>query len=81
MMIDAKQEKIVMKYQQCLPVTFMMSGSGWIAPVQHNIDWRDLTTIMVHMNIPQVDRIKHIATIASSFAFLQNLHRSAAHII
>jgi hypothetical protein len=37
--------------------------------------------MMVHMNIYQVDRTKHIATIASKFAFLQELHCNAAHII
>jgi hypothetical protein len=36
---------------------------------------------MAPMNIPHVDRIKHISTIASIFAFLQDLHCSAAHII
>jgi hypothetical protein len=46
-----------------------------------NIDWRDLITIVVPMNIPQVDRSKHIATIASNFAFLQDLHCNAAHSI
>jgi hypothetical protein len=59
----------------------MMSGSGWIVSVQQNIDWRDLFIMMVPMNIPQVDRIKRIATLASNFAFLQELHCNAAHII
>jgi hypothetical protein len=36
---------------------------------------------MVPMKIPQVDRIKHIAKFASNFAFLQDLHCNAAHII
>jgi hypothetical protein len=80
-MIDAKQEKIVRKYQQCIPLAFMMSGSGWIVPVQQDIDWRYIITIMLLMDIPQVDRMKHIAKIASNFAFLQELHCNAAHII
>jgi hypothetical protein len=80
MMLDTQQEKIMRKYQQCVPVAFMMSGSGWIVPVQQNVNWTDPITIMVPMNIPQVDRIKHIATIASNFAFLQDLHCNAGHI-
>jgi hypothetical protein len=36
---------------------------------------------MVPMNIPHVDHINHIVTIASKFDFLQELHCNAAHII